>query len=111
MRRGCSRAATFREASVRCASVLKFLSASKTRARPITVRPWMFFKSELTVSAMPVPIQSSVASRVMLTNVMTATELSIRCCGAAAMRDVRRGTESSDAATTLRSACISFADG
>ena len=37
----------------------------------------MFFRSELTVSAMPVPIQSSAASRVMLAKVITATERSI----------------------------------
>ena len=37
----------------------------------------MFFRSELTVSAMPVPIQSSAGSRVMLANVITATERSI----------------------------------
>ena len=65
--------------SFRCASEPRLRSASKTRARPITVRPWMFFRSELTVSAMPVPIQSSAGSRVMLANVITATELSTRC--------------------------------
>ena len=37
----------------------------------------MFFRSELTVSAMPVPIQSSVASRVMFAKVITATDRSI----------------------------------
>ena len=62
--------------SLRCASVLRFRSASNTRARPMIVIPWMFFRSELTVSAMPVPIQSSTASRVMFANVMTATEWS-----------------------------------
>src|SRR5262245_19204044 len=40
----------------------------------------MFFKSELTVSAMPLPIQSSAGSRVMLTNVITATERSMPGC-------------------------------
>ena len=40
------------------------------------VRPWMFLRSELTVSAMPVPIQSSAGSRVMFANVITATEFS-----------------------------------
>ncbi len=34
----------------------------------------MFFRSELTVSAMPVPIQSSAGSRVMLAKVITATQ-------------------------------------
>ena len=60
--------------SSRCAPEDRLRSASKTRARPMIVRPWMFFRSELTVSAMPVPIQSSAGSRVMLANVMTATE-------------------------------------
>ena len=62
--------------SLRCASVLRFRNASNTRARPMIVIPWMFFRSEVTVSAMPVPIQSSTASRVMFANVMTATEWS-----------------------------------
>ena len=62
--------------SLRCASVLRFRSASYTRARPMIVIPWMFFRSELTVSAMPVPIQSSTGSRVMFANVITATEWS-----------------------------------
>ncbi len=42
----------------------------------------MFLRSELTVSAMPVPIQSSAGSRVMLANVITATERSIAGGGA-----------------------------
>ena len=41
----------------------------------------MFFRSELTVSAIPVPIQSSVASRVMFAKVITATERSIDDAG------------------------------
>ena len=61
----------------------------------MTVSPWTFFRSELTVSAMPVPIQSSAGSRVMLAKVITATELSTRRRTAAAMRErpARTGVE------------------
>ena len=51
-------------------------SASYTRSRPITVMPGTFFRSAVTVSAMPEPIHSSTGSRVMLANVMTAMEFS-----------------------------------
>ena len=51
-------------------------SASNTRSRPMTVSPWTFFRSLLTVSAMPDPIHSSAGSRVMLANVITAIEFS-----------------------------------
>ena len=88
--------------SLRCASELRFRSASNTRARPITVSPWTFFKSELTVSAMPVPIQSSVGSRVMFANVITATELSTRAGAAAEIRDDRRGVTSRCALSDLQ---------
>ena len=44
----------------------------------------MFFRSAVTVSAMPEPIQSSAGSRVMFENVMTATALS------SAVRQLRR---------------------
>ena len=45
------------------------------RSRPMTVRPWMFFRSALTVSAMPLPIHSSTGSRVMFVKVITAMPL------------------------------------
>jgi hypothetical protein len=54
----------------------RFRSASNTRSRPMTVSPCTFFRSALTVSAMPDPIHSSAGSRVMLVNVTTAIELS-----------------------------------
>ena len=42
----------------------------------MTDRPCTFFKSALTVSAMPDPIHSSAGSRVMFVNVTTAIEFS-----------------------------------
>jgi hypothetical protein len=60
------------------------------------VRPWMFFRSELTVSAIPVPIQSSAGSRVMFANVITATEFSTwPAAPVAATRPVERGAAAS----------------
>ena len=39
----------------------------------MTVMPFRFFKSAVTVSAIPEPIHSSAGSRVMFTKVVTAT--------------------------------------
>ena len=73
----------------------------------------MFLRSELTVSAIPEPIQSSAGSRVMFANVMTATERSIALDAdepAATRLVVPRGTVSSSPATWRRSWCMSRAD-
>ncbi|PYQ43898.1 MAG: hypothetical protein DMF77_08430 [Acidobacteria bacterium] len=48
-------------------------TASHTRSRPTTVRPSTHLRSAVTVSAMPVPSQSSSGLPVMLVRLMTAT--------------------------------------
>ena len=65
----------------------------------------MFLRSELTVSAMPVPIQSSAGSRVMLANVITATDRSIAWLPAPALTRLvlDRCESSSSSATCCRS--------
>ena len=89
-------------------------TASKMRSRPMTVTPSMFLRSEVTVSAMPTPIQSSAASRVMFTNVMTATERSIAdavwaAIAVAAPLALTVNTRSSSPAILRRSASMSRA--
>ena len=86
-------------------------SASNTRSRPMTDSPGTFFRSALTVSAMPDPIHSSAGSRVMFANVTTAIEFSGAAAGGCRwlpepLRIVEpcRSTSSRSACTRCRSA-------
>ncbi len=65
-----------------CAEPASVRVASSTCARPITVMPFTFWRSAVTVSAMPDPIHSSAGSPRRFAKVRTATPRSGRVAGA-----------------------------
>ena len=75
--------------SVRLAA-FKLLSMPTVRSRPMTDNPLTFFKSPVTVSAMPEPIHSSSGDFVMLTKFITAIAFLSTGAGSAEMLPVAR---------------------
>ena len=69
-------------------------SCSATRSRPTTVKPSTRFRSDVTVSAMPAPSQSSSPLPLMLAKPITATLSGKHSCGVASVWPSRTASRS-----------------